>query len=158
MADAFSNLIEFANSDCIYRSVFEGMRLSLFSGFLTISGFLFAAHTFVIVTLKKEVYDTNWYQKRVLKHRALNAKLSFYGPLKRLSAFILRCLIASLVSAFMQMTIGLYRANWSALVCILAAIVAFVFLVSSVLIIRSNLNLWFNEIEQQANESIGNDP
>ncbi|MCK6586798.1 MAG: hypothetical protein L6Q76_04345, partial [Polyangiaceae bacterium] len=67
----------------------HSMRGSLFTGFLTLSGFLFSVNTFIVVNMKKELYDHVSYFEKVTRLQGVNPNLTFYGPLRRLSRLLL---------------------------------------------------------------------
>ena len=144
-------------AQAVYDWVFEtkffdtfarDLRPAFFSGFLTIGGFLFSAQTFIVIHMKKELYDSDFYKNLITKRRAVNPKHSHYGTLRRLSGLILVAVCSSLVAALLQISLGLIHANWAALVCIISALIAFLFLVLSVVIMAQNLKAWFNSLEQ----------
>ena len=127
------------------------LRGSLFAGFLTLGSFLAAVNTFVIVNLKKEVYDHEAYVKRVSDRREIDGNVTFYGPLRRLSALMIWTIICSLLTATIQLTIGVVvRYNAAAVVCLAAAAFTMALLFFALWIIRRNLKEWFTFWEAQA--------
>ncbi len=101
-----ASMVLCASAD-FYQFYAMNLRGSLFSGFLTLTGFLFAVKTFLIINMKKELYDTPTYQERYVAHLETNPNLKIYGPLRRLSRWLLCAVIASLITAVSQLSIGL---------------------------------------------------
>src|ERR1051326_8439256 len=66
----------------------------LFTGFLTIGGFLLTLKTFVLVQLKKELYENDYYKQRLNDKRVNEPNLSLYGPLNRLGYLLVLCVLA----------------------------------------------------------------
>ena len=126
------------------------LRASLFSGFLTLTGFLFAVKTFIVVSMKRELYDTDEYRSRVAARREFNKKVTVYGPLQRLSGLLFWSVIASLVTAASQLTVGLVPEWWAAGLCMLLALVTVLLLLCDLIVIRCNLNQWFKFLEDAA--------
>lgn len=126
----------------------ENLRGSLFGGFLTVGGFLFSLKTFIIIKMKENVYDHKSYKTRVEQQRELNKEISFYGPLKRLSHMLFASVLVSIITAVLQFTIGLIEHPIAVMVCIWSACFSIALLVSSLLVIKNNLDQWFNFLEE----------
>lgn len=136
-------------ADALCQFYAANLRGSLFSGFLTLTGFLFAIKTFIVLNMKKEVYETAEYHVRVAEMRQVNPTLRIYGPLTRLSDFLFWSIVFSLVASVSQLTIGLIPAKWAVVVCLSAAVVAIGLLLASLLLIRMNLNSLFEILEDR---------
>jgi hypothetical protein len=129
----------------------ENLRASLFSGFLTLGSFLLAVNTFMVVNLKKEVYDRAAYKDRVSAARVGNKATSFYGPLLRLSRLMFAGIAMAFVTSISQLTLGvLIDRWWSAAICLLLGAVTVIVLVYALNEVRHNLNHWFAFIEAEA--------
>jgi hypothetical protein len=127
------------------------LRGSLFSGFLTLGSFLVAVNTFLIVNLKKEVYDHPAYKKIVYKNRDETKTASFYGPLSRLSRLLYSTIILALSTSAAQLTIGVLIQHWlAAAACLLLAAFTMAMLFFALAQIRGNLSDWFEYLEDQA--------
>jgi hypothetical protein len=141
-------------ADATFYDMFaKDIRPGLFTGFLTISGFLSAAHTFIIIHMKKEVYDSVGYKKRIAEIQKINRSHSHYGGLRRLSKLMIWAVFASLATSITQVTVGLYHADWVAFFCLSTAAIAFVLLVLSVWFMALNMRAWFQDLEEGAKES-----
>lgn len=137
--------------DKFFNFYAQNMRASLFSGFLTLGSFLFAANTFMVANLKKELYDHPDYKKRVYSRKEQQPSASFYGQLNRLSGLILRTIVLSLTAAILQLTLGTIVPHWiAALICLLVAFLAMAQLLFVVWQIRCNLKDWFEFMEDEA--------
>lgn len=140
-------MMDFLSRTEFHQFYSANLRGSLFSAFLTLSGFLFSAHTFIITHMKKEMYDTEEYQKRVTDLRRLNENLTYYGNLRRLSGLLVATIVMTLIASVLQLTLGLIPANWSAILCLIAAGCAIIGLVVDILLMWGNLRQWFTDVE-----------
>ncbi len=129
------------------------LRNCLFTGLLTIGTFIFAVKTFIVIKLKEDVFDTEYYRQRRQKHQKLspNKEISHYGPLKNLTAVLFYASVLSLTSAVLQVTVGLIGSMWSAIVCILFALASITLLFISMVLVKINLNVWLEDLEHRAN-------
>lgn len=128
----------------------ENVRASLFSGFLSLGGFLLALHTFIVVKMKETVYEHDLYIARLNEYRAENPKVSHYGPLLRLSDLIFYSVLSCLLTALMQLTIGLYPHWASGVLCISAASGSVVLLMFVLVEVKGNMKDWFHFLEQES--------
>jgi hypothetical protein len=129
----------------------SGMRNSLFTGFLTLCGFLMSAKTFIVVNMKKEVYDRPRYRENFREQQALKPSMRLFGPLESLARLLTINVAFSLVTAASQFTIGLIPSIWAAGWCLGVAAVTMVFLGFSLFQIRKNLKMMFywQDLESQ---------
>jgi len=98
------------------------LRTSLFSGCLTLGSFLLTVNTFLIVNLKKEVYDHEEYKKIVEGHRKFKPDYPYYKPLRNLSRLLFVTISLAFFSAALQLTLGtLWSRPISAMICVAAA-------------------------------------
>ncbi len=126
----------------------KNIRGHLFSGFLALGGFLLSLKTFIIVNMKENVYDDSGYQENWRQQLKHNSNLKLYGPLKELSDLLYYAILAAIISAILQMTLGLY-AHWVAsVICIWSALYATALLVSSLVLIKQNLDTWFSYLDK----------
>lgn len=123
------------------------MRTPLFTGFLTIGAFLLTLKTFIIVKLKEGLYDSKAYQDRLKTMRNLNPDLSSYGPLARLSKFLIYCVLSALITSVFQFSVGFIKSNLASALCIsLAATIVVIFFAWWQ--IQSILSTWFELLEE----------
>lgn len=138
-----------------YELYATGMRSSLFTGFLTLSGFLLAAKTFVVVNMKKEVYDNEKYQENFKTQRRLDQTMRLYGPLESLARSLVLNVALCLGTAASQFTVGLIPSPFAAAVCLALAAAAIVFLAVSLVRIRRNLKMMFYWLDVEARDKLG---
>ena len=124
----------------------RNLRGSLFSGLLTVGGFLLSVKTFIVIKLKESVYDHKTYIDRFKELKKLDSSVSRYGPLQRLSNFLFWSVLSSITAAISQLTLGLLNNYWFCLTAIWAAIFAVGVLLSSLLLMKSSLNDYFDFI------------
>ncbi|WP_207834846.1 hypothetical protein [Pseudomonas sp. 43(2021)] len=120
----------------------EKLRASLFAGFLTVGSFLMSLKTFIIVNMKKEVFDTQGYKDKFAK--ASTGKL--YDPLKELSDMLFATIVTCIIASVSQLTIGLIPTVLTSILPISIAIMALILLSWSLYLIRKNLESMFEHI------------
>lgn len=129
------------------------LQTPLFTGFLTIGGFLLTLKTFVIVKLKESLYDSEAYKNRLERKKHLKPDLSAYGPLSRLASFLILSVISALITAASQLSIGFIPHKLAAAACLSLAITTLVLVLTSWWLIRANLADWFSLLEKEAKKS-----
>lgn len=130
----------------------SNLRASLFAGFLTLGGFLMSLKTFIIVNMKKEVYDSKHYQDLWTDRKKLDTKNlmpSIYTPLRDLSSVLYITILLCVASAVSQLTIGLFGNLWTSIFCVWLAALSIVSLVWCLTLIRKNLTTMFNNLDEQ---------
>lgn len=130
--------------------VFYSMNLrgNLFAGFLTLGGFLFSLKTFIVIKIKESVYDHEKYKERLDIGKKFNPNMSHYGPLQRLSNMLFYSVLFSIITAALQLTIGLIPHWFVVLVCIFSSVTTMFLLVWSLVMIKKNMDDWFDFIEK----------
>lgn len=138
------NFVEFYSS---------ALRGNLFSGFLTVGTFLFAVKTFIVVKIKEDVFETKAYQDKIDKYRKRNPDkiISHYGPLCHLAKLLFASSLSALVTAFLQITLGLWSNIYAVAICLFAAGVSCVLLFFSMLQVQGNIVIWLKELEEKEN-------
>jgi hypothetical protein len=131
--------------DAFFDFFAKNLRASLFSGFLTLGSFLVAVNTFIVVNLKKEVYDHKFYKDKN------SGSATFYGPLRRLSGLLIITILLAVLTAVSQLTIGvLVETTGGAIWCLTMAAITIVFLIIVLVLMWLNLRNWFQQWEEQA--------
>lgn len=130
------------------HSFYKNYLLSpAFSGFLSVSGFIFAMHSFVITKMKEGVYESDAYMKR-LKIAANKHKrpVPHYETLKTLHTRLMLCVYFCLGCAISQLLFGYFAWLWmiSATLCL----VAIGRLVLAIAAMRENMNYLFEELDK----------
>lgn len=130
------------------------LRSSLFSGFLGLGGFLLSLKTFIVVKMKEGLYDHPGYRRRFAESVAVRSATpatskGLYEPLGQLRALLFLSIVSSLLTAVLQLTIGLLDGVY--VVAIAAASVAFTLalLAQALVEINANLKAWFKHLEEQ---------
>jgi hypothetical protein len=128
------------------------LRASLFTGFLTLSGFLFTVKTFLIVRMQQDVYGDEDYQDWVRVAQKYNASITTYGPLRRLGRWLFISVCASFLASLAQLTIGIFEQRWSTWLALGAAAFAAAIFFVTLLIIRSAIRGWIGYLEEKADK------
>lgn len=126
----------------------KNIRGSLFTGFLTLGGFLLSLKTFIIVKMKENVYDDERYIEIFNEKKKLNNSLSLYAPLQRLSHLLFWAILSCIITSALQFSLGLFTHWIAALCCIFMAAFSISLLILSLIEIKNNLDQWFNFIEK----------
>ncbi|MCG9694966.1 MULTISPECIES: hypothetical protein [Vibrio] len=141
---------EIINFDEFYA---KNIRGHLFAGFLALGGFLMSLKTFIIVNMKENVYDNKKYKETWDKQKNLNKSIgTLYQPLRELSDILFYAILASIIAAVMQMTVGFISSIFASILCILSAVFASILLLQSLRIIKSNLNRWFEYLDDSTSK------
>lgn len=136
--------------DTLFAFYAASLRAPLFTGFLTLAGFLLAATTFIVLQMKKELYEKGYYAGRVSRGKAFGGTGAVYAPLRRLGHVLMACVSLALLSSVSQLTIGLIESSITACICIALATLAVLGLSWSIYLVWGNLNTLFREWEKQA--------
>ena len=141
----------------VYDFYAINLRGSLFTGFLALGGFLMSAKTFIIVNMKKEVYDSEKYELTWLDGLKLNGADKYWTlfyPLRRLSNIIFYTIAFCFVASIAQLTIGLFKALAAVMICFFVVIVAVCFLMLSLFLIKKNLATMFDHLDVKSLEQM----
>jgi hypothetical protein len=125
----------------------RAMRGSMFTGFLTLSGFLLTATTFVVIQMKRELYDQPFYLERCRKQRRFGKGEPVYAPLRRLSRVLIVAICLSLLASASQLTIGLRETFTAVVFCYAIAIFALVGVAWVLFLMSQNLKAWFDDLD-----------
>lgn len=130
----------------------SNLRTSIFTGFFTLSGFLLSMKAFIVVNLKKDVYDSKAYKNHIAEMRSVNPELSNYGPLHRLSTLLFWTIVCALSTSTLQLTLGLWKQDLAALICIAMAIATLCVVFVVLFVIGSVIRNWIRFSEYEARE------
>ena len=128
------------------------MRGSLFAGFLTLGGFLLSLKTFIVVNMKKEVFESDAYKQEWEEQKKLDVNNEMgmkYTPLRFLSAVLYAAILSCISTAVLQLTLGLVNNFWAAALCLWAVVVSLFFLAWALWLIRANLTRMFDYLDNQ---------
>ena len=134
----------------LYKIFQSDFRTNFFSASMTLTGFLFAVKTFIVIKMKEDIFSQDFYKKRVEKARKRSPKKDIprYKPLKNLSRFLFYSMSSSLISAILQLSVGLIDNSWASLVCIIAFVASLIFIGISMYLVKANFDVWFEELEK----------
>lgn len=135
----------------IIASYGSRLQVPLFTGFLTLSGFLLSLKTFILIKLKEDLYDLPQYKKRLDERRLANpsVKLTLYGPLSRLGTFLIYSVACALGTALAQLTIGFLPGKLPVAICLSLAGITTGLVGVAWWQIRGSLQNWFELLEDQ---------
>ena len=121
------------------------IRGNLFAGLIAVGGFLMTGKTFILVTMKQNVFDDSKYIDRFNKLRKYDVSLKRYEPLVQLKDVLYVSVYMTVIAAIIQLTVGLIP-HWSAaLISVFFAIWSIVLVIDSLNLIKRNLDYWLNE-------------
>ena len=144
----------------VYNFYAANLRASFFTGFLALGGFLMSAKTFIIVNMKKEVYDSKQYEETWVDGLKLNGADKYWTlffPLRHLSNIIFYTITFCFVASISQLTIGLFGAIAPVMICMFLVIVATFFLMLSLFLIKKNLATMFDHLDKKSLERMNED-
>lgn len=119
---------------------FEKVRGSLIGAFLSCSSLLFALNAFVMVNLKKDVFESKEYLT-ILAHRGVNRPQAM-APLVRLNALIGSTILLSVLTVIANLLLGFSGTLAAALVCLFLSCFALTLLLTCFVNVWLNLHHW----------------
>jgi len=136
--------------DCFVELYESSIRSMLFSASITMASFLVALRTFLLITIKEKVYSKEYIRKRMASEFEVDQKTDPLLPLKHMSRAITCSLILSLISATMQLTLGLYPTPFTAVISFSFGLASIVALLIVVLVPgRLALKDWFDAQDEE---------
>ncbi|HJS45215.1 MAG TPA: hypothetical protein VJ753_02330 [Rhizomicrobium sp.] len=126
------------------------MRQPLFAGLLTVSAFLFSLKTFIIVTMKTNVYGTDEYKAKWEEKKKLNSELKRYAPLRNFALLLFFAVLVSLIAAISQFTIGLLDTPLAAIIPLSLAVWSISMIFVSLVYLQVNLRSWFKFLDESS--------
>lgn len=129
----------------------ETFRAPLFTGFLTLTGFLFSVKAFLFANLQKEIYQDPDYQARVFEVKKLDDRAQVTTPLRTLNRKLYWCILFTFAASMSQFSIGLFD-NWlAASTCVLLALCGVIAVVVALFAVRNVTIDWMDHVEEKAN-------
>lgn len=144
----------FSGYFCDFYKFYDGrVRGFLFSGFISVGSFLLSLMTFVVVTLKDRLFDSEFYAKVYRNQNSMEDdekifKNKLYAPLKRLTWFLHLSIIFSFFTALAQFSIGLYKSSYTALFCVYLGFFTAVLLLNCLRLIKANILVWLDSDQE----------
>lgn len=126
---------------------YQQYKTAIFTSSLTLATFLFTMKSFVIATMKKELYDSEKYQAQIAQRRQEGKKEKYYGPLNNLRKLLLVSIFSALISAVLQISVGFYQTVVAAWICFGSAGLSWIIVIYALIIISNNLNTMINNAE-----------
>lgn len=118
------------------------LRSDFFSGFLSVGAFLLSLKTFIVMTMKTGVYDTEKYKKTWEKNRLLDDSVGpVYQGLKELNDCMFNSIFFSLVAAAAQVTIGIVGGALLVFLSLLPCVISIFYLAYCLFLVKRNLDL-----------------
>lgn len=127
------------------------LRGNLFVGFLSVGGFLMALKTFIVIKLKENVYDNEFYGKRFEKMKKLQPSLKLYNPLENISNLLFWATLSAIVAAFAQFTFGVFENDIMVFIAIFTSILSGLILIFTLFAIKASLNHYFLFLNEASN-------
>lgn len=125
--------------NCVYTS--NSLQVPIFSGLLTVGAFLLSMKTFIVFKLKDDLYDNPKYIEKVY-NSSVTDDYDHYKGLKELSDFLSLSVLASIISAVFNITIGYIETNLSSSISLTFATCAIGLLLYSWWLVWFNLRSW----------------
>ncbi len=126
----------------------DKIRPYIFTGFLTIGGFLLSLQIFILISLKEKLYESDAYKKIYYQTKAINPDIRFYGSLINLGRLLIACVGLSLVTSFVQISFGVIGGRLSSVFCMSLAYATLALIFFALIQIRGSLNIWFKYLEK----------
>ncbi len=118
------------------------LRSDFFSGFLSVGAFLLSLKTFIVMTMKTGVYDTEKYKKTWERNRLLDDSVGpVYQGLKELNDCMFNSIFFSLVAAAAQVTIGIVSGALFVFMSLLPCVISIFYLAYCLFLVKRNLDL-----------------
>ncbi|HEX8196390.1 MAG TPA: hypothetical protein VF571_09400 [Pyrinomonadaceae bacterium] len=132
----------------------QKLQVPLFTGFLTLSGFVLSLTTFIVVKMHEAVYQDIHYLERIAVYKRMDKSYSHTKPLENLTSYLIIAVIISLTSSLAQFTIGNYSNSHIAIFCLSLAACAFGFILTSCFLIRENIKRWIDFMTEKKQEEV----
>lgn len=141
-----TTLDEVSNIDLslIYSYYAINIRGNLFAGLIAVGGFLMTGKTFILVTMKQNVFDDDSYKEVFRKMSKHDNSLSLYGPLIQLKNILYWSVVLTIIAAVAQLSIGLIP-HWSASIfSVFISIFSIIMVIDGLNLIKKNLDYWID--------------
>jgi hypothetical protein len=131
---------------------YQSLRPAIFTTSLTLGTFLFTMKTFIIQTMKKEVFDKPFYKQQVMARiNGGKPKDTLYGSLRNFKTVLFLAIITAILNAFFQVTVGYIDTDCAAWACFGSTLVSWSFVGGCLWLVSKNLTsmLKYGELEFQ---------
>lgn len=131
----------------------QEFRTAIFLSSLTLGTFLFTMKTFIIQTMKSQVYDDPAYQEQIRKDYPRERRgEACYGPLRRFSKLIAASIGLAFLNAALQITVGYLDSEWSAWACIVVFALSWGMVAVVLYLVSRNLQSMINRASENISE------
>lgn len=130
----------------------ESLRQSMFTGFLTLGGFLLSMKTFILVNIKKGVYESDVYLKEIEKAVKSGQHVDRYGSLFSLQKALSLATAFAIFVSLSQFTLGLLPWWPAKAFAASLAVFAFSFVAWAFWLLYMNTKRWFKLMEDEETE------
>ncbi len=134
---------------------YQDFKAAIFTSSLTLGTFLFTMKTFIVQTMKREVYDNKEYQKDILARiREGMKKERVYGPLKNFKRLIFWTIIVAFINALLQLTLGYFKSVPATIICFSVTALSWIMAIIALVLVSANLTKMIDiseEIVQKVN-------
>ncbi|ENM5899640.1 hypothetical protein LV192_003906 [Vibrio mimicus] len=134
--------------DLLMEYYSQHIRGNLFAGLIAVGGFLMTGKTFILVTMKQNVFDDQKYIETHEKLSKFNSSLQRYAPLIELKDILYLAVYMTVISAIIQLTVGLIPHWIASMISIFFAIWSIVLVIDSLNLIKRNLDYWLNNTQE----------
>lgn len=130
-------------------------KTAIFTSSLTLGTFLFTMKTFVIQTMKREVYDSAAYQKMVSDRiEAGSSGETYYGQLANFKQLLFYTIIFSFSNALLQLILGYFRTVTTTIICFATTGVSWSFAIWALILVSKNLSLMIDISEKNVKKKM----
>src|SRR5207247_1863335 len=112
-----------------------------------LGGFLLSLKTFILIQLKKEVFESPLYREHYLAVQGIQETAGLYEPLKSLGYFLLYSVLFSLLTSACQITVGFIANKWAAIFCFGLGLTTLSLVFRAWWAIRLTLRAWFDQLK-----------
>lgn len=119
---------------------YQDLRSAFITSSVTMGTFLFTMKSFVIQTMKRDLYDRPEYQAAVAQRRKEGKKRdTYYGQLNRLRGLMLWAIVVAFFNAGIQVLYGNTNQEWLAWFCFVITGLSWVLVLACLLVVSHNL-------------------
>ena len=143
----------FSKIDCVGAIIYttyvsKKLKITLFSGLLTVGAFLLSMKTFIVFRLKEDLYDNESFKKKIKAISEVTGhEHDHYCGLRNLSNFLSISVFGALSSAVMNITIGFCEKKITSIICVTMSMYSVIFLFCAWILVWKNLNDWFDVLK-----------
>lgn len=133
--------------DICFKEKFDSLTSTLFSGFLTVSAFIFAFETFIIFKMREDIYDSAFYKETFAKKLSNEER---YIPLKNFSDLLLKSTAISFFTAILYIVYIIWTNAFTFIITITFSFLTIAYLSMSWILLKKNLSYYFSFLERKS--------